>query len=381
MKKKRLTYLRGLALAALALVLAVDAAFLFTRSRGFSPTENRNLQQMPAFSLRGVTSGRFESQFDDYVSDQFPLRDTWIAVKSTVDRLLGRTESGGVFLGGDGYLIQDFTEPSEDDYQATLSALRGFLARHGDIPRYVMIAPTALTVCADKLPALADPGDEAGYLDRLARDLSDTSASMIDLRAAFAALPDGWQLYYRTDHHWTTDGAYIAYLALSDAAGLSGKNTRYRRTLLSSAFSGTLTASSGFRTGETDDLYAYLPVDSAIQCSVTYVGESQRSASVYHAENLENRDQYAVFLGGNHPQIKIETTASNSRALLVLKDSYANCFIPFLVQDYRKIVIVDPRYYTGDLEVLMEAEGINEILILYNTCTFAEDTSLRLDIA
>lgn len=380
MKKKRMLFLRATALAALALVLALDALFLFTGARAFSPLENRNLQQRPALTLAGVTSGRYESRFDDYVSDQFPFRDAWVALKTAIDRLGGRTESNGVYLGGDGYLIQDFTMPSEADYRANLDALAGFLQRHGDLKQYVMIAPTAVTVERDRLPALAPAGDEGGYLDRLARDLAGTPARFIDLRAALAGARAQGQVYYRTDHHWTSDGAHAAYLALSAAAGLSGEAARLERRLLSGDFQGTLSASSGFLPMERDALWAYVPPEDE-QFVVTYVGENRRSASLFAAAHLDTRDQYAVFLDGNHPEIRIETTAANGRALLVLKDSYANCLIPMLVGDYEKIIVVDPRYFTGRLEVLMEAEGVNEVLVLYNASTLAGDTALRGDLA
>ena len=379
MKKKRLLFLRATAVMALALALLLDAAFLILRDRSFSPLENRNLQRLPALTLQGVASGRYESRFDDYVSDQFPFRDAWIALKSTVDRLAGRTRSGGVFLGKDGYLIQAFEAPSEADYAANLDALRGFLQRHGDMPEYVMVAPTAVTVLADRLPALADGGGEGAYLDRLKADLSDTPATFIDLRSIFAAARGDTQLYYRTDHHWTGDGARLAFLELAKAAGLSGAGASYARSLLSNRFQGTLSAASGFRMNQREDLWACLPPED-MRYVVTYVSENRRSASLFDVEKLDTRDQYAVFLGGNFPEIRIETTADNGRCLLVLKDSYANCLIPMLLPDCQKIVVIDPRYFTGDLEVTLQAEGVNEILILYNAGTLASDTALRADI-
>ena len=210
MKKLRTRYLRGTALALLAIVLALDIAFVLLPDRDFSPTENRNLQALPALSLRGVSSGRFESRFEDYVADQFPFRDGWITLKSTVDRLLGRTDANGVFLAADGYLIQNFNAPTQPAYQATLQALRGFITRHSGMPMYAMVVPTALTVHADKLPANAVAGDEGGYLNRLKADLADLPVRFIDLRDAFADRPE--QLYYHTDHHWTTAAAHLAYL-------------------------------------------------------------------------------------------------------------------------------------------------------------------------
>ena len=380
MKKKRLLFLRATAVMVLTLVVLLDAAFLIRRNRAFSPLENRNLQQRPALTARDLLSGRFESRFDRYISDQFPLRDDWVALKSTLDRLSGQTKSNGVFLGGDGCLIQDFKAPPEADYRRTADALTAFLDRHEDLAEYVMVVPTAVTVLADRLPSLADAGDEGGYIDRLEEDLSETPATFVDLRPVFFEARGDTQLYYRTDHHWTSDGARLAYLALARAANLPTDTGCFERRLLASGFQGTLSAVSGFRMNDSEDLWGYVPGDDAPQLVATWVGENRRSASLYAEECLDTRDRYAVFLGGNFPEIRIETTVANGRTLLVLKDSYANCMIPLLTLGYQKLVVVDPRYFTGDLEVLMAAEGVNEVLVLYNAETLAEDTALRADL-
>ena len=380
MKKKRILCLRALVIAIAALVVAMDLAFLFSGSRAYSPTENRNLQRFPRLTPRMLASGRFESQFDSYVADQFPFRDSWIRAKATADRMLGRTQSGGVFLGRDGYLIQDFPAPDPDNYAETVDRLRSFSQRHADMPQYMLLAPSALTACKSLLPRHAPAGDESGYMDRLMGDLNGVPLRFIDVRGSFAARRADTQLYYRTDHHWTTDAAYIAYLTLSDAAGLSGGATAYRRALLTDGFSGTLTATSGFRASETDPIYAYLP-ETEVSYVVSYVEEGRRSATVYAPDCLEARDKYTVFFGGNHALVKLEMLSDSDRVLLVLKDSYANCFVPFLIPDYKAIVMVDPRYYTGDLETLMAAEGVTEVLFVYNANTFASDTSLKGDIS
>jgi len=381
MKKRRLLFLRATAILALALALLLDAALLLSPRRTFSPLENRNLQQRPALTLRALASGRFETRFDTFLADQFPFRDAWVGLKAALDRLAGRTESNGVLLGRDGCLIQRFVAPDEDAYARTRDALAAFLNRHGDLPQYVMVAPTAATVLRDKLPALADAGDESGYLDRLAADLAATPAAFVDLRADFAdAAARGEQLYFRTDHHWTADGARLAYLALARAAGLSGESADYERVLLSDCFQGTLSAASGFRMGDSEDLWAWLPVGDGPDYVVTWVAENRRGASLYAPECLDTRDKYAVYLGGNFPEVRVETTVDTDRTLLVLKDSYANALIPFLLPDYHRIVVVDPRYFTGDLEVLIQAEGVTEILLLYNAVTLAQDTALRADL-
>ena len=376
MKKKRMLYLRAVAWALLGLVIALDILFFATGTRDYSPTENRNLQAFPALSVRTLASGRFESQFDDFVADQFPLRDGWIRIKAAADRLLGRVESNRVFLARDGYLIQNFTEPDAVNYAETIAALRDFSARHPDVAQYLLLAPSALSGYREKLPRNAVAGDEGGYIDRLAADLSGTAVRFIDVRPAFAAAKDT-QLYYRTDHHWTTDGARIAFDRAAEAMGMD--TGAWRRTLLSDSFSGTLTASSGFRMSETDPLVAFLP-ESPVDYVVNYVEEGERRSSVYRTENLAARDQYTVFFGGNHAEVKLETATDGRRAVMVIKDSYANCFVPFMIPACRKIVMIDPRYFTGDIDALIEAEGVTDILFLYNANTLASDTALKRDI-
>ena len=110
---------------------------------------------------------------------------------------------------------------------------------------------------------------------------------------------------------------------------------------------------------------------------VTYVEEQKKSPSLYASKKLESRDKYGVFLDGNHPVVKIRTMAESDRSLLLLKDSYANCFVPFLTASFREIVLVDPRYYYGDLNTLMEEQEFTDILFLYNLNTFLEDDVLH----
>lgn len=381
MKKKRTLYFRLTALLLLAAVVALDVAFFATKDRAFSDKENRNLQQVPALSTGTLLSGRYESAFETYVADQFPFRDAWIRVNAFLNRLMGKRELNGVFLAEDGYLIQNFTMPEEAAYRATMDAISAFSLRHSELRQYLMVVPSALTVCADLLPANAMAGKESAYLDRLTQDTQSLPLRFIDVRETLSELRSTAQVYYRTDHHWTTDAAYAAYRRFAEEAGLSGLNTPYEKLLVSDRFCGTLTAMSGSRTDETDEIYIYRNPGESTERVITYVSEGKRSVSFYDMDKLSTRDQYAVFFGGNHPLVKIENALDGERTLLVLKDSYANCFLPFLAADYKKIVVVDPRYYTDDLELLLRTEGVTDVLFLYNANTLSTDTSLKSDLA
>lgn len=379
MKKTRKGYLNAIACLLLGFLLTPAVLFWVLPDKTFSDMENRKLQTLPALSLQTLSSGRFETQFENYVEDQFPLRDVWVTVKSVSDRFLGRTEANQVYLAQDGYLIRRFTPPNPFNYVRMVDALTRFSANHPDMKKTMLLAPSAMTMLEEKLPAFAEKGEESAYIDRLQNDLSQSGITFVDVRENLKR--ESKQLYYRTDHHWTTHAAYTAYLALAQSTGFP-EHTAYTPTLLSDSFTGTLTASSGFRRGETDEMYIYTP-DQPVPYVVTYPETQElngRYPSLYWTDMLKERDHYSVFFRGNHPQVRIETGADSERTLMVLKDSYANCLLPFLIQDYRKIVIVDPRYYTGDLETLLVSEDIDEVLFLYNAATLASDTVLCEDL-
>jgi len=110
---------------------------------------------------------------------------------------------------------------------------------------------------------------------------------------------------------------------------------------------------------------------------VEYKDEGEKASSVWKTAQLETRDKYTVFFGGNHAEIRIQTDIASDRILLILKDSYANCFVPFLIPYFAYIILIDPRYYSGDLNLVMEVEKVTDVLFLYNAATFATDTALQ----
>ncbi len=369
-RNRRFTY-KVLFIVIAVLVLLFDVIFLILPDQAVSDIENRSLQLFPKLNFTTLTNGKFESLFDNYVADQFPARNAWVSVKSTVDRFAGKTENRGIYLSKDGYLIQDMQAPSEEAYATKMEEIKSLVAAHSGVNFNALIAPTALSVLKDHLPLNAPAFDEDAFMDRVKADFTEAGVRFIDTREALKAAAEEEQVYYRTDHHWTTQGAYAAYQQLATELSLPGLNMNYNQLLMTDSFSGTLSASSGFRTSEKDSIYVYLP-EPAVDYTVLYVEEGQKTASFYTSENLEKKDQYTIFFNGNHPQVKIETANDSKQVLLVIKDSYANCFVPFLAGDYKNIIMVDPRYFTGDLNALMETEGVTDVLYLYNISTFVE---------
>ena len=185
-------------------------------------------------------------------------------------------------------------------------------------------------------------------------------------------------IYYHTDHHWTSLGAWYAFQGAKTQLGLDkSEEIKMKAYAVSDSFNGTLSAKSGYETDYKEPIYIYLPKSAdAPQVAVNYVEEQKKSASMYDSSKLDERDQYSVFFGGNHAMIDIQSTQTEKRRLLVFKDSYANCFLPLLAPYYREIVVIDPRYYTGKLSSVMSDKQFDDVLFLYNANTFFEDRML-----
>ena len=345
---------------------------LLAPDREFSERENRKLAQKPDFSLSALAEGKFFDDLGDYLADQFPGRDLWISLNLKRNRFFGQQESSGVYLCDDDYLIQAPGEPDVENLERNIRAINRFGAYHGGLKITMAIVPNAATIHADKLPPNAPVRDQRADLADLKSRI--TGAAFADVTEALAS-HSGEYLFYKTDHHWTSLGAGYAFQALAPQMGISAPSLdRYTVYSVSDSFEGTLSSRSGSHSAK-DRVDIYVP-DTEVQYSVSYVDSQKRVASLYSRAALEQKDHYTVFFGGNHSRVDITTTAQTGRCLLLLKDSYANCFVQFLYPHFDRIIMVDPRYYYGDLENLISGQSVTDVLYLYNLDTFLSDSSL-----
>lgn len=373
--KSKKGYYQSSAIMFIAFLVLFVGMNLITKDRAFSETENRVLQQKPKFTVDRLLEGRFTSKFEDYVVDQFIGRDFFTNVKINVDKLLGKKESNGVFLSKDGYLIENFTEPNKESVNENLQAIKNFSQRYKNINQYMLISPTAVSIYKDKLPFNAPAGDQMAYLNKYKKELPSNIKFVDNYDALMEDKDKG--VFYKTDHHWTSLGAYDSYKVLAKAMGLKPTpEDYYTNELVSNKFFGALSSKSGYDVKKGDKINVYVPSKNKEHVVVNYVEEQEKTASLYSSEALNTKDKYEVFLKGNHPLVKIKTNANNNKSLLIFKDSYANSFIPFLTKDFSKIIVVDPRYYYEDIDKLMKQENIDDVLYLYNANTFFSDTSL-----
>ncbi|MCG7409483.1 DHHW family protein [Paenibacillus sp. ACRRX] len=341
----------------------------------FSESENRKLEQLPVFSFHSFISGKFTSDFEKYMTDQFVAKEIWVDVKSSVDRVIGKKESNGVYLGKDGYLLQKFVERSESELKEKVQTINSFHSSTPELTKYIMLVPTAVSVLQSKLPDYVS-GDRERVLLNDVRTSLNPGIHYVDVYPVLSSRQNE-PIYYKTDHHWTSKGAFYAYQQLSKQMGFTHKRDEdFDIRILTHDFYGSLYSKSGFRNLSPDSIELYIPKNEW-EYTVEYVEEQQRTDSMYELENMKKKDKYTVFFNGNHPLIKINTGHKEGQKLLVVKDSYANSFIPFLTSHFSEIYMVDLRYYEGDVASLAQQHQIHDMLILYNMNTFVEDPSIN----
>lgn len=337
-----------------------------------SETENRPLQTFPSLNMEHVLSGQYGKDLNTWFSDQFVFRDQNIHVKYLIQKFTGVKEIQGVYLTKRG-LIEKTSEVNKKQLDRNLKAINSFKENNPDLKVGFMLAPNAVSIEKDSLPKSADCLDQNKQMDDIYNRIDD-SIKKIDLRSTLEKHKDEY-LYYKTDHHWTSLASYYSYQKLASSFKLDKTNKNdYKIYPVADSFEGTLANKTGSMNIK-DEIDIYVP-KTKTDYVVTDESTNKKSRTIYHSEALETKDQYAVFMGGNKSLFHINIDNDSNKHLLLIKDSYANSLIPFLIPEYASITVIDPRYYFDDYTRLIQNDLITDVLFMYNSNTFVQDTSL-----
>lgn len=345
---------------------------VFSSDREFSDIENRPLAQKPEFSTKELFYGQWTENYEKYITDQFAFRDEWVGGKYVSERLLLKRENNGIYFAGGNRLIARFDIPEAKRLENNFLAVDK-LAQKTGLPTKLMLAPTSAHVYKDALPKYAPSYDQNLLFER-AKQLK--KAEYIDVQENLIKNKEDY-IYYRTDHHWTTTGAYIAYKDYMKAVGreseiLPWKDLQKIRKEIPD-FVGTLASQSGAR-GYSPDTIDYYNFENLVD------KEPEKPAGpIYDLSFADKKGKYSIFFGGDSPLHVITNTDESAKGtLMVLKDSFANSILPFLAQHYKEIHVFDPRYNRLDIKTYAETWGIEEILVMYQTGNFATDVNVGL---
>ncbi len=360
----------------LLLIFGFTVFDLVTPDRAFSEWENRTLAQSPKLSPSTLFSGEYGADYESYMTDQFAFRDIFVKVKFLADTAVGKTDNGGVYIGEDAL----YTKQAEFDLDTVgknISAIDEF-AVGTCIDTRVMVVPSSTYIYSDKLPRFAEALDEKEIFSIIDENLEnaefiDITNKLIDSRTDY--------IYFRTDHHWTADGALIGYNEFLSSIGKDNlTRDDFGISQASTSFVGTLSSKSG-ALGIKEDTLERFDRGEIKEVSVWNGVESKSLDSMYFEEYLEKKDKYSYYLGPNQPIVKI-TTDSEGGKLLVFKDSYAHIMAPLMAGDFSEIVFVDLRYIKGRIDILLEkvlgmaTDDFDNALFLYSTETFTTQDNM-----
>lgn len=387
-------------------VLVIVGLISIIREPGtISVTENRPLAPMPHYSTWALFSGSYADSLEFYYADNFPARDALVGaattirdvsgyrsevvfyqaesvtegtlpeidtitpvpedsvvVKNTVDTTAVVAEfakSAGVIVYGD-RAVQLFTG-SNDGARKFAEMVNLYRSTFDTLDIFCLVAPTPIDFY---LPDEYKRSSNYEYktID-LIRDSLDSVVHFVDAYSELGKHRDEY-IFFNTDHHWTGLGAYYAYVAFCRSAGMEAvpladfERKRSGRKFLGSLYGITLDK----RLKDNRDSMEYYRPFIATR-TYRYNRESER----YELSRLfSGTHNYANFIGGDHPMVRIESDVNSGR-LLIIKDSFGNAVAPFLALHYGTVYVMDYRYFDINVRDFVRQNKISAILFLHNT--------------
>jgi len=355
--------------AFLVLFLALN---ILTPSSRMSKKENRALARFPRISISSITNGTFMKEFETYISDQFVLRNHFVASKRRYEVLSGKEQNHGILMCDDGYLIENTSELTWANIDSNIEGINTI----AKIKRYnvnVAIVPTAYEIMKETLPFNA----YTNSYDMLTEELSQKikNASIIDTKPILENHKEEY-LYYYSDHHQTANGSYWLYVALANKLGYEPYEAEdFNIEKMADKFKGTQWSNSGFARTKEDIIYKYTLKDGS-DAFVDFPAEEKSLETLYNENALKQKDKYMFYLDGNHSVAEVKSQCGTGKKLAIIKDSYAHSLVPFLANHYSEIYLVDLRYFTEDVFRYLYSCNVEDVLVLYNQNTFMTDNNL-----
>lgn len=352
--------------------------FLFSPKTDYSSSEKRYLQKFPDANVEKVLSGDFGSEFETFFADQFPQRNTWVGLNAYTTLAEGNNGASGVYNCKNGYLINKPVS-TDNNLDKNVGAVVDF-AKTIDAPTTVMLVPSTGYIADDVLPTFHDKYNDDEDISRISSTLSKEKIGFVDLRERFKSeYKNGSQLYYKTDHHWTTKGAYTGYQELCKALGITPIDDSTLKKDSYPDFYGTTYSSSGFWLTPPDNIEIWSNPknsDKNISVKITEGANVKTSGSMYFTDHLKEDDKYPVFIDGNHALTEITNTNAKNGTILLIKDSFSHSLAPFLAENYSKVVLVDLRYYKESVSQLVSTYNPEQVVVLYGIDNLATDTDI-----
>lgn len=344
----------------------------------FSQEENRMLATIPRFSFESFVNGDYLNGVNDYINDHFAFRNIYLKLNSWWEvSVMGKKENNGVYIGKDGYLFEKFEygEEEKEKVKNNASAISNFAEtmQEIDIPTYFALVPNSIYINSDKLPENVEVPNQEDIINTVYSNIKNTKN--INVTSALKEENKTKPLYFRTDHHMNSDGAYVVYREFCSAVNIQPVQIEnFNKITVTNDFLGTFDSKAQLINQTPDEIFVY---ENEINTNIEEaVYDKETTKSIFNEEFLTGKDKYSYFLNGNNSKAIIKTKVDNNKKLLVIKDSYAHIMSQFLCENYSEVHFLDPRYTNFDYKEYVQENGITDVLFLYNVSNFATDTNL-----
>lgn len=365
------------------LILSAGAvSSVLVSGQKYSDRENRKLAKKPVFSAKAFIRGNYQKRYEKWLDDRFAFRDGWSALAANMQRAMGKKEINGVYIGESGYLLEKYSESDFDGEQVeeNVETLSDFLndaaGQYGQEHISCIMIPSKTEVLADKLPEYAEKEDTVRVLEAVGKRLEQPER----LLYAGDFLKDHSEeyIYYRTDHHWTTLGAYYVWAGWAAHMGYpyTPAEGYQRETVYDDFYGTTYNKAQMYVKPDSVELF-HSPAQESVHVEMDD-GEWEADSVYFQEEAEKGFNRYNVFFGKNTFKVVVTTKAGTGKTLLLFKDSFANSFVPFLLGEYDKIIMIDYRYGKIPADRLIrQYPDITDILVLFNTEKFMQNTKLN----
>lgn len=346
----------------------------------FSQEENRMLATIPRFSFESFVNGDYLNGVNDYINDHFAFRNIYLKLNSWWEvSVMGKKENNGVYIGKDGYLFEKFEygEEEKEKVKNNASAISNFAEtmQEIDIPTYFVLVPNSIYINSDKLPESVEVPNQEDIINTVYSNIKNTKN--INVTSALKEENKTKPLYFRTDHHMNSDGAYVVYREFCNTVNIQPVQIEnFNKITVTNDFLGTFDSKAQLINQTPDEIFVY---ENEINTNIEEaVYDKETTKSIFNEEFLAGKDKYSYFLNGNNSKAIIKTKVDNNKKLLVIKDSYAHIMSQFLCENYSEVHFLDPRYTNFDYKEYVQENGITDVLFLYNVSNFTTDTNLKL---
>lgn len=349
------------------------------KQKDYSEIENRTLTEIPAISWQDIMDGMYQEQMENGLKDQSDLKTASVRASTVIDLLSMHYDKNGTYFNTDGDYVKKETDNDYSDKHLSLnSRIIARFAENTGKPVDLCLIPPKGSVHPEELPDFAPYLDDMKLREKILKNTKN--CKNISLVSVESLLSSDEEAYFRTDHHYNSYGAYLAskdYLTSINYP--SYDYVVYVPLEVGNRFQGSLYKKVPFFSDSYDQMIIPTNLDQ-VQISYSYSGDGRlyqekKSTSFYEPGYLLTKNKYNVYMGGNHGLAVIENTSKvNGPVLFMIKDSFANSAVPYLINRFKKIVMVDLRYYSGSVSDEIKKYDPDRIVFWYESLDFAQES-------